>query len=141
MSKVGQRILTSLREAVTMAELQAEITRLRAELAAVTAERDRMREALSYYAEENYNGYNGSGACARAAIEGVMEPASPWRDIETAPKDGTPVEGSEMYRYLPYKPEGRRQMKADGRWQRWNGYGWENSEPPHGWKTLPEPPR
>ena len=31
MSKVGQRILTNLREVVTMAELQAEITRLREE--------------------------------------------------------------------------------------------------------------
>ena len=56
-------------------EAAAEITRLREEnarLAALSAkaslEASQLREALSYYAEENYNGYNGSGACARAAI-------------------------------------------------------------------------
>src|SRR5689334_22073781 len=49
-----------------------------------------------------------------------------WQPIETAPRDGTPVLGGVTYRYLPYKPEGKRQMKSDGRWQRATDYGWEN---------------
>lgn len=65
------------------------------------------------------------GSSAAAATE--------WRDIATAPKNGTPIVGAELYRYLPYKPEGVRQMKRHGRWQRWNGYGWDNSEPPESW--------
>lgn len=60
-----------------------------------------------------------------------------WRPIETAPKDGTPIAAQRTVRYLPYKPEGKRQMKADGRWQEHNGYGWENCrEDPEMWQPL-----
>ena len=55
------KIKEGLDEALVVAPYAAEIERLR-------EENERLREALSYYAEENYNGYNGSGACARAAI-------------------------------------------------------------------------
>lgn len=68
---------------------------------------------------------------------------SEWQSIETAPKDGTVVVGAELYRYKLYKPDGTRQMRALGRWQRWNGYGWSNSEAPEAWQdceTLKEPP-
>lgn len=67
----------------------------------------------------------------RAQVE-----AAAWQPVEAAPKDGTPVTGAEMYRYLPYKPDGRRQMKADGRWQRWNGFGWDNSPAPDAWRPA-----
>lgn len=30
---------------------------------------ERLRAALSYYADENYNGHNGGPQCARAALE------------------------------------------------------------------------
>lgn len=36
------------------------------------------------------------------------------------------------YRWLPYKSDGRRQMKASGRWQVGNDYGWENCSTPIG---------
>ena len=69
----------------TFRKAAAEITRLRAELAAVTAERDRMREELEFYgwAEHWVNKpYRQSviaydrGRRARAALEGVTEPAT-----------------------------------------------------------------
>ena len=62
-----------------------------------------------------------------------------WRDIASAPKDGTPITAARTVRYLPYKPDGRRQMQTDGRWQEWNGYGWRNCEGDPG-KWLPPPP-
>lgn len=48
------------------------------------------------------------------------------KPIESAPLDGTPIQVPHTVRYLPYKPDGKRQMKADGRWQEHNGYGWQN---------------
>jgi len=39
-----------------------EIERLRARV-------EVLETALRYYAEDNYNGYNATGACARAALE------------------------------------------------------------------------
>lgn len=41
---------------------EAEVERLRARVEA-------LETALRYYAEDNYNGYNATGACARAALE------------------------------------------------------------------------
>ena len=69
-----------------MREAADEITRLRADLAAVTAERDRMREALRPFADavdifiaENHDAHRtivtlGDFFHARAALEGVTEP-------------------------------------------------------------------
>lgn len=34
------------------------------------------------------------------------------------------------YRWLAYKPDGARQMRAKGRWQRATEYGWENAPLP-----------
>lgn len=62
-----------------------------------------------------------------------------WRPIETAPKDGTPVISFRTVRYLPYKPDGKRQMQSEGRWQEHNGYGWENcKEEPTQWLPMSE---
>lgn len=61
-----------------------------------------------------------------------------WQDISTAPRDGTPITVGQTMRYLPYKPDGKRQMQAEGRWQAWNGYGWTNCEDPEQW--MPTPP-
>lgn len=46
----------------TLAGAVAEIERQRARVEA-------LETALRYYAEDNYNGYNATGACARAALE------------------------------------------------------------------------
>ena len=43
-------------------------TSLAAERDALQAENARLREALRYYADDNYNGYNANGAYARAAL-------------------------------------------------------------------------
>jgi hypothetical protein len=61
-----------------------------------------------------------------------------WRSIETAPRDGTPIASYRSVRYLPYKPDGKRQMRAEGRWQESNGYGgWENcKEDPAEWRPF-----
>lgn len=61
-----------------------------------------------------------------------------WLDIKTAPQDGTPVIAPEFYRFLPYKPQGQKQMGKKGRWQRHNGYGWDNCEEPPCWKPAEE---
>jgi hypothetical protein len=61
---------------------------------------------------------------------------SDWQDISTAPRDGTPFIGSELFRYLPYKPQAVRQTGKHGRFQKWNGYGWENCEPPGSWQPA-----
>ena len=45
-----------------MEEAATEIERLRARV-------DALEAVLRYYAEDNYNGYNATGACARAALE------------------------------------------------------------------------
>ena len=64
-----------------------------------------------------------------------------WQPIETAPKDGTTIAGADLYRWVKYKPGSTKgQLKRGGRWQRFNGYGWENAGPPTHWMPLPEPP-
>lgn len=65
-----------------------------------------------------------------------------WRDISTAPKDGTPIITGHLVRYLPYKKDGKRQMKKPGRWQEWNGYGWSNIDwEPESWQPLKDKAR
>lgn len=55
--------------------------------------------------------------------------------------DGTPIVTTKTVRYLPYKPDGQRQMKKHGRWQEFNGYGWDNcKEDTIAWMPLPTPP-
>jgi putative phage-type endonuclease len=82
---------------------------------------------------------------------GTRSPAAPvaqqpagdeWQSAETLPKEPTQwiaVQEVVLYRWAPYKPtsaEARRGVK--GRWQRHNGYGFENSEPPHGMWRIGE---
>lgn len=49
-------------------------------------------------------------------------------------------EAPQVYRWEPYKPDGQRQMKAKGRWQRQVGSGeywrWENCERPSAIRAL-----
>jgi CO dehydrogenase/acetyl-CoA synthase epsilon subunit len=51
-----------------MANSATALRSLAAERDALQAENARLREALRYYADDNYNGYNGNGAHARAAL-------------------------------------------------------------------------
>lgn len=52
------------------------------------------------------------------------------------------VRAIEVYRWLPYKPDGARQMRRSGRWQKHQGYGFENHDWPDGaqWRRVPPPP-
>lgn len=62
------------------------------------------------------------------------------------PKDGSSFTVETIvhatYRWLKYKPDGARQMKKPGRWQKmvWHGdyYKWENCEDPEGVIINPE---
>ncbi len=67
---------------------------------------------------------------ARAVTPGI-EPEQ-WRDISTAPEDGSyiNVRSVTTYRYLLYKPDGRRQMGTRGRWQSATEHGWANAALP-----------
>lgn len=155
-------------------EKDAEITRLRAELAAVTEERDRMREALRPFAKlkpaswslehDIYYISTDDITAVRAAIEGVTEPASPkaeteffvfdefaplpepaspWRDIESAPKDGTYIDlwaNNERISDARWNDRQRR-------WEAWSLGDYDGMEfisiagnPTH-WMPLPEPPK
>ena len=55
--------------------------------------------------------------------------------IESAPKDGQAVYGLLVMRRLSYKPSSEQYRKGiKGRWQEWNGFGWENArEQPGEW--------
>jgi putative phage-type endonuclease len=76
------------------------------------------------------------GTRAPAAPVAQQPAGDEWQSAETLPKEPTQwiaVQEVVLYRWLPYKPasaEARRGIK--GRWQRHNGYGFENSEPPQG---------
>lgn len=64
-----------------------------------------------------------------------------WRPTSEAPaKPGTYINVRTVttYRWLEYKPDGKRQMKAEGRWQRATEYGWENASLPEG-EFVPNP--
>lgn len=51
------------------------------------------------------------------------------------------VRTTTTYRWKPYKPDGQRQMKARGRWQRaQEPDGWENCSAPAG-EWIPNPPK
>lgn len=63
-----------------------------------------------------------------------------WMPISEAPLNGTPLAGYRTIRYLPYKPDGQRQMNKPGRWQEHNGHGWENcQDEPDMFQLLPQP--
>ena len=56
-----------------IAALEAAVTQCRTLSAMLKPQADRIAEleaALRLYADDNYNGYNGNGAHARAALEG-----------------------------------------------------------------------
>ena len=63
-----------------------------------------------------------------------------WSTNAPPRKPGTyiSVRAIETYRWLPYKPDGARQMLRKGRWQKFDGYGFTNAEPPEGaeWRHL-----
>jgi hypothetical protein len=68
-----------------------------------------------------------------------LEAAQQWRPGVEAPTDGRHIIGPTTFRYLKYKPDGQRQMKRDGRWQRASEYGWENCHsPPEWWQHVPK---
>ena len=132
---------------------------IRADLAAVTEERDRMREALidttaSLVAAVSLLERGGKKAApsntmfsqmlvdfknsidhARAAIEGVA-PASPWRDIESAPKDRKVLVLGKMKDGTDYQ-EVSKYFHVQNCWPVifMEGY----LAPTH-WMPLPEPP-
>lgn len=68
----------------------------------------------------------------------LASPVEGWRP-GPPPADCGYVDVREVttYRYLPYKPDGRRQMRAPGRWQRATEHGFENCAPPTGeWRPT-----
>lgn len=67
-----------------------------------------------------------------------------WRPVSEAvgvAGDLIQVRIVEVYRWLPYKADGRRQTGKTGRWQKYDGYGWQNANLPEGAEFAPLPPR
>jgi hypothetical protein len=60
--------------------------------------------------------------------------------IDTAPRDGTVIAVVQSIRWLAYKPSSEQYRKGiKGRWQEFDGYGWENArETPEQW-LRPDP--
>jgi hypothetical protein len=58
----------------------------------------------------------------------ITELKEPAQDADDFPFLTVRVE--ETWRWQPYKPEGARQMKRRGRWQKFTGYGFENCDLP-----------
>lgn len=139
-----------------LVQLRMETSRLRADLAAVTKERDRMREALLPFADiaNDYRCANGTGKilgfeiathisydllnAAVIALKGT-KPASPWLDIESAPKDGMQIlafarSHTDYYGVAEW-------AEADADCQRSiAGWFWPYAIRPTHWKHLPIPP-
>lgn len=47
---------------------------------------------------------------------------------EKIPENEEPVYVRILARYKRYKPQARKQGYPIGRWQTWNGYGWQNTD-------------
>ena len=85
----------------------------------------------------------------RAAPDWMIERARAFRDggwssMETAPKDEKPFYIGILARWVRYKKGAPKwALKLGGRFQRWNGYGWENVDfdPDDAWRPLPNPPK
>jgi len=80
-------------------------------------------------------------AAIAAALRAAHEARPAWRE-DAPPEDGTYILGAVTYRYKAYKPDGQRQMRAKGRWQKAVGmYGkWENCERPERWLSVSPSP-
>lgn len=71
--------------------------------------------------------------------------AADWRPISELPGAGimyvnVRVTTVTTYRWKPYKPDGARQMRAKGRWQRARDPdGWENAKLPPDGEWVPNP--
>ena len=65
-----------------------------------------------------------------------------WGSVEDRlPENNDPVAAQEFYRYKRYKPASEQFKRGVlARWQRYNGYGWDNAEPPTHWMPAIQPP-
>lgn len=111
---------------------------------------DISREKLEAWAKDNFFGTqvtadpNSYGQFIdiqdlQKALDSKELDADPWMPVSTPPENDDPVVAKEFYRYKRYKPNSqqfKRGIKA--RWQRHNGYGWDNSEPPAEWQIATE---
>lgn len=65
-----------------------------------------------------------------------------WINAENQlPENYVPVQVNieSTYRYKKYSPKSmQHRMGITGRWQKFNGYGWDNCEEPNQWKPQPE---
>ena len=71
-----------------------------------------------------------------AELEGIK---SPWKPIINAPRDGSLITMPVTIVWAAYKPSSEQFRKGiKGRWQQFNGYGWENiGHEPEFYSELP----
>ncbi len=60
-----------------------------------------------------------------------------YKEMGSCPDEPVNVLIQKLMRYKKYKPQARKQGFPEGRWQEWNGWGWENTEEtPIMWKSA-----
>ena len=91
----------------------------------------------AYCAEDNR-------MCYSALIKAIKAyDQAKWKEAEsTKPENSRPVQTTIVCRYKRYKPQARKQGYGEGRWQLFNGYGWENANKEiNQWCELPTKPK
>lgn len=112
---------------------------------AAEAERDALKSAADEHAlfdaetDLAFKDLDARIADLEAERDALREALADWStDAPPMRRDGwIEVRSVNLYRWCPYKPDGARQMRKAGRWQKHTGHAFENAELPEGAEWRP----